>query len=185
MFGMAGEGMRVELEMDKEYIFDQIMTDYGEGLKRYILTYVKDMSAAEDIVQEVFLKVYLKLDSFEERSSMKTWLYRIAINQCKDYFRSWHYQKVRVMKSFDLSKEKTDLTPEDLVVKKVEDVALAKEILALGLKYREVILLYYYRDFSLEEIALLLNLNPSTVRTRMQRAKSILKKKLGGEDFES
>ena len=112
---------------------------------------------------------------------MKTWIYSIAINQCKDYFRSWHYRKVQLLKPFESHQIKIELTPEDYFIQKVESHRIAEAILSLNLKYREIILLYYYREFSLEEIATLLELNPSTVRTRMQRAKDRLKKILGGD----
>lgn len=165
--------------------FDEIMNEHGEEIKRFILTYVKDPSVTDDLVQEVFLKVYLKLDTFGDRSTLKTWLYRIAINACKDYFRSWHYQKVKVIHTFDRLLGKTEQTPEDQVLQKSEDKELVKEILSLNPKYREVVLLYYYRDFNVGEIASLLGLKRSTVRTRMQRARAQLREKLGGEYLES
>lgn len=180
---MAGELM--EKNAVREQIFERIMNEYGEEIKRFILTYVKDSSVTDDLVQDVFLKVYLKIETFEDRAAFKTWLYRIAINCCKDYFRSWHYQKVKVIQTFDLLLGTTNQTPEDQVLQESEDTKLAQEILSLNPKYREVILLYYYRDFSVGEIASLLGLKRSTVRTRMQRARAQLKETLGGENLES
>ncbi|HET7578778.1 MAG TPA: sigma-70 family RNA polymerase sigma factor [Bacillales bacterium] len=174
----------MEKEAINEQTFESIMNEYGEELKRFILTYVKDPTVTDDLIQDVFLKVYLKFDRFEDRSAPRTWLYRIAINRCKDYFRSWHYQKVKVMQTFDLLQGKWERTPEDRVLKKSKDNELAREILSLSPKYREVILLYYYRDFNVEETASLLGLKRSTVRTRMQRARAQLREKLGGEYLE-
>ena len=139
----------------------------------------------DDLVQDVFLKVYLNLDTFEENAALKTWLYRIAINQCKDYFRSWHHRKVRLARTLDIFEKTSDQTPEEHALKKDENIAISQVIFAMNRKYREVTLLHYYRDFSLEEIASLLELNPSTVRSRLHRARAQLKKKLGGEIFES
>ncbi|MFC4617936.1 sigma-70 family RNA polymerase sigma factor [Camelliibacillus cellulosilyticus] len=173
----------MEQNATRNQSFEEIMNTYGEEIKRFILMYVRDAAAADDLVQEVFLKVYLNLDTFEDRSGLRTWIYRIAVNQCKDYFRSWHYQRVKLTETFDFLNRKTDLTPEIKLLKKSEDHALAQNILSLSPKYREIILLYYYRDFSMEEIASLLNLKASTVRTRMQRAREQLKKKIEGEDF--
>jgi len=180
---MVGDYM--ENNAVEKFTFESIMDEYGEDVKRFIFTYVKDASVTDDLVQDVFLKVYLKLDTFEDRSSLKTWLYRIAINRCKDHFRSWHHQKVRLTKKLDLFHLKSGKTPEHYLLKKSEDLSLAREILSLNPKYREVILLYYYRDFSISEISQILNLKASTVRTRMQRARAQLKEKLGGADFES
>ncbi|HET7657476.1 MAG TPA: sigma-70 family RNA polymerase sigma factor [Bacillales bacterium] len=169
----------------RKFTFEAILDEYGEGIKRFILSYVKDASATDDLVQDVFLKVYLKMDTFEDRSALKTWIYRIAINRCKDYFRSWHYQKVKLTQKLDLFNLKSGETPEEFLLQKSEDLSLAREILSLNSKYREVILLYYYRDFSISEISELLQLKESTVRTRMQRARTQLKAKLGGDDLES
>lgn len=179
---MAGEFMGKDKK--KEQVFESIMNEYGEDIKRLILTYVKDWSVTEDLVQDVFLKVYLKIDTFEDKASLKTWLYRIAINRCKDYFRSSHYQKVKIIKNFSLMYGKTEQTPEDQILKKFEGDELVQEILSLSPKYREVILLYYYRDFSVEETAKILGLNRSTVKTRMLRARALLKESLGGEYLE-
>lgn len=183
--GQEMVGDHMENNTVEKFTFESIMDEYGEDVKRFIFTYVKDASVTDDLVQDVFLKVYLKLDTFEDRSSLKTWLYRIAINRCKDHFRSWHYQKVQLTKKLDLLHLKSGKTPEHYLLKKSEDLSLAREILSLNPKYREVILLYYYRDFSISEISQILNLKASTARTRMQRARAQLKEKLGGANFES
>lgn len=183
MQDMVGEFMQKNVK--REQAFDSIMKEYGEDVKRFILSYVKDRTVTDDLVQDVFLKVYLKIDTFEDKASLKTWLYRIAINRCKDYFRSWHYQKVKAIKNLTLIYGKTEQTPEDQVLKKSEGHELTKEIHSLSPKYREVVLLYYYRDFSVEETASILGLKRSTVRTRMLRARALLKEKLGGEYLES
>lgn len=66
------------------YIIDY----YGEGIKRLIFTYVKNYAQTDDLFQDFLLKVYQNIGQFQGKSSLKTWLYRIAINTCKDYLRS-------------------------------------------------------------------------------------------------
>lgn len=68
---------------------ENVLDSYGEGLIRLAYLYVKDWQAAEDIVQETFLAFYQKSHQFENRSSLKTYLSKIAINKCHDHLRSW------------------------------------------------------------------------------------------------
>lgn len=75
------------------------MIEYGNELVRLAFSYVKDTESAKDMVQNTFIKCYKNLDSFRFDAQIKTWLYRITINECKDYLKSWNYKMVQV-KSF-------------------------------------------------------------------------------------
>ena len=79
------------------YQFEDIMTEHGTDVKRFIFTYVKDWDVASDLTQDVFIKVYNGLHQFENRSSIKTWIFSIAANRSKDYLKSWHYKHKPVM----------------------------------------------------------------------------------------
>lgn len=92
------------------------MDAYGHYLSRLAYALVKDREKAKDIVQDVFICYYLQLDQFEGRSSVKTYLYRITVNECRNYFKSWAYRKVEVSKiknTFLIHKE----TPEEAYLK--------------------------------------------------------------------
>lgn len=80
----------------KEKLLEEIMLEHGSDLVRLAFSYVKDKETAKDMVQNTFIKCYENLDGFRYESSLKTWLYRITINQCKDYLKSWNYRKVQV-----------------------------------------------------------------------------------------
>lgn len=75
------------------------MIDYGNELVRLAFSYVKDAEIAKDMVQNSFIKCYKNMESFQFDAQIKTWLYRITINECKDYLKSWNYKMVQV-KSF-------------------------------------------------------------------------------------
>ena len=160
------------------------MTEYGESLIRLAFTYVKDIHKAEDIIQDVFLKVYANLHQFKGESSFKTYLYRITINQCKDYLKSWSFKNLfftekNIEYSFD--------SFESTVLRFEENYELGMKILDLPIKYREVIILHYYQDYSISEIATLLTVSESTIHTRLRRAKQRLKEKIfigAGENLE-
>ena len=154
---------------DMERIVDQ----YGTSLLRLCYLYLKDIHLAEDAVQETFLKVYRSYGQFAGGSGEKTWITRIAINVCKDQLRSAWKRRVSVVE------ELNDL-PDAEGPHAVEDEALLQEVLALKPKYREVILLYYYQDLKISEIAQALQAPESTISVRLKRAREQLKKRLEG-----
>ncbi|MUK88283.1 sigma-70 family RNA polymerase sigma factor [Ornithinibacillus sp. L9] len=165
--------------LSKEGAIEWIMEEYGEGLKRFIFFYVKNRSQADDIFQEVMLTVYRKIDTFQERSSIKNWLYQITANKCKDYLRSPVHRLISLK---DQILEKSDeFTPEKSYVLDEQKKTVIEAIMDLPVKYREVLILQYYKEFSIQEISDLLEVNPSTVKTRIMRAKEKLKVKLKEE----
>ena len=127
------------------------MDVYGHYLTRLAYALVKDKEKAEDIVQEVFIRYYLHLEQFEGRSSVKTYLYRMTVNECRNYFKSWAFRKIEVSKlasTFLIYKE----TPEEAYIKQEDKHYLAALLNKLPAKYKEVIWLYYYAELSIKEI---------------------------------
>ena len=78
----------------KEEQLEWLMEQYGDLVMRLAYTYVKEKQIAEDISQEVFISCYKHLQHFERRSTYKTWIYRITVNKCKDYLKSWSYRNI-------------------------------------------------------------------------------------------
>lgn len=74
--------------MSRENAVLYITENYGEQIKRLIFTYVKNYATTDDIFQEFLIKVYHNLELYSGKASLKTWLFRVAINKCKDYLRS-------------------------------------------------------------------------------------------------
>lgn len=158
-----------------------IMDKYGDEVKRLVYTYVKSYADTEDVTQEIFVTVYRKLSSFQGNSSFRTWLYAIAINKCKDHLKSWQYRNKKLKEKL-LRANKINLTgtdsPEVQLLKQNETNQLFNQIMALSVKYREVIILFYFRDLSTKEISNILNVKEATVRTRLSRGRESLKKLL-------
>ncbi|RLQ96345.1 sigma-70 family RNA polymerase sigma factor [Falsibacillus albus] len=153
-----------------------LMNMYGEELKRLMFSYTKNWAQTEDLIQEVFLAIYQKLDTFEGRSKLKSWIYSIAINKCKDYLRSWHFRKLQLTDQFFSFGDEGGAVPEEELILKDESRQLIKFVLQLPIKYREVIILFYYKDLSTDEISQLLEISLSTVKTRLHRGREKLKK---------
>ncbi|HEY4552969.1 MAG TPA: sigma-70 family RNA polymerase sigma factor [Bacillaceae bacterium] len=163
---------------DHDERIESIMNDYGEEIKRLVYTYVKSHSAAEDITQEVFLTVYLKLDTFTGKSSLKTWVYSIAINKSKDYLRSWHVKKVTYKESILELLKSSKQGPDHETMAKMSREEIAHKVLELPIKYREVILLFYYKSLSIQEVSAVLGISENTVKIRLHRGREKLRKPL-------
>lgn len=151
-----------------------LMEKYGDMVIRLAYTFVKEKELSEDIAQEVFINCYKNLDRFEEKSSYQTWIYRITVNKCKDVLRSWSFRNIFIKENTKLM----NLLPifENFNLEASEEKEeIFIEILALPIKQREIIVLHYYEDLSIQEIATLLKINVNTVKTRLHRARTKLK----------
>lgn len=170
------------LERSNEDIVDYIIEEYGEEIKRVIFTYVKNYAQTDDIFQEFLIKVYTNMDQFKKESKLKTWLYRIAINKCKDYLRSPIHRFL--LSNNPIEFLKAEQTTEQQVVKDEEQRAIVNAILSLPIMYREVFVLKFYQSLSIKQISETLQIKESTVKTRIMRGKKKLQQKLGGDFHE-
>ena len=160
--------------------FDAAMDEHARYLVRIAYLYVKNWATAEDLVQEVFVTYFQKSDQFRNEASLKTYLTKMTANRAKDYLRSWKHKKDVL---FDTIFVQTKSTEEDLLQK--EQLALLeKKLFELPMKYREPLILYYYDEQSIFEIAEYLQLNENTVKTRLRRAKQQMKQFFNDEEME-
>jgi len=148
--------------------FERIVNQYQKTLLRMCYLYLRDKTLAEDAVQETFIKVYKNLQTFRGDGSEKSWIMRIAMNTCHDIRRS------RWFKLID-PRYTLDMLPEASEPFKQEEEDLVEELMQLPHKLREVVLLYYYQDMTVAEIADSLGIAQSTVSGRMKRARDKLR----------
>ncbi|QTD39436.1 sigma-70 family RNA polymerase sigma factor [Sporosarcina sp. Te-1] len=159
---------------------EQIMDEHSRYLVRIAYLYVKNWSTAEDIVQEVFVAYFQKSGQFRQEASLRTYLTRMTANRSKDYLRSWKHKKdVLLGAAYSSTKG-----AEDVLLEQEQLVSLRKNLFQLPLKYREPLILYYYDEQSIAEIASYLELNENTVKTRLRRAKQQLKEFFEEEEEE-
>lgn len=154
------------------------MKDYGPMLAGTCAALLGDAHLAQDVVQETFIRAYQNRSRFrgENEASEKAWLTRIAINLCRDQQRSKWFRFVDKR-----------VPVEDLALPMPEAGIEAKQLYAavqsLPQRYKEVILLHFYQDMSVGEIAEAMQLTASSVYRQMNKAKQLLKKKLERWDF--
>ncbi len=160
-------------ERRREALLIEAMDTYGDYIVQLCYTYVRNWQTAEDLAQDTFIKYYQALPAFRGDASVKTYIFRIAVNVCHDYLASWKYKKVHVSAIFQKWLT-TNETPEKHIVKLSEHQVLVKAIEALPTKYKDVIVLYHFAELSLQDMSQALKLPINTVKTRLRRARQML-----------
>ena len=151
-----------------KYKIDEIYRKYKNNIFAIGLNYFRNATDADDVVQETFLKLYKYGTEFESELHMRNWLIRVAINECKRVtISTWYKRKVTLEEYAD-----------QLVWNQPEESELFFAVMQLPTKYRLVIHLYYYEDYSVKEIAELCGISQSVVTTRLMRGREKLKKSL-------
>lgn len=158
---------------DHEAILTHMVETYEVLLFRTCYMYLRDRDLAEDAVQETFLKAYRALHTFRGDCSEKTWLMRIAVNVCRDMGRSRWMRFVDRRVSLDLLPEPTQEYDN------WNSLDLARAIMKLPVKLKEVVLLYFYHDMTMREISEALGVSASVVSKRIKQACSKLEGILG------
>ncbi|USG68506.1 sigma-70 family RNA polymerase sigma factor [Brevibacillus ruminantium] len=173
------------LRMTHEAVLEQMMRQYGDKIIQMVYLIVKDRSMAEDITQEVFLKAFRSLHTFRAESNMKTWLYRIAINESKKYLRSWSFR--RIFSTFlkdGLPDREDDERVEQAVIGNWTKEQIAERVMAMSPRYRQVIVLHYYEDLRIKEIAQVMDVSEEVVRAKLSRARKQFRTLLEKEGLE-
>ncbi|WP_227396263.1 sigma-70 family RNA polymerase sigma factor [Jeotgalibacillus aurantiacus] len=161
--------------LDRHTGLEWAMNEYGTSIKRFIYSYVKNWETAGDLAQDVFVTVYEKWATFEGRSSFKTWIFTIAANRSKDYLRSWHYRKISL--SYSMADWGGSYDSAEAEVEQKENVqAVLSVMMTLPVKYREILLLHHDQDLNYQEMAEILSLPVSTVKTRIRRGHEKVRK---------
>lgn len=159
----------MELAKGSAQAFHLLYHKYKNDVYRYCYRILNDKNLADDVFQETFIKVYENREYFNG-DNFKAWVITIARNTCYNYFR----------------KKKDEVEFDDSYIGSVNDVntdfalkdLLGKAIDSLPLKFREVIILREYEDYSYQEIAEILDIDISLVKVRIHRARLLLKEKL-------
>jgi len=170
---------RVKLTAEaRERTLERLMTQYGDSVARVCFLFLRDRQLAQDAAQDTFIKAWNALDRLREDGAEKAWLMQIAVNNCKNMLRSRYFRMVDRGISLD---ELPEAATED----RQGDDTVLKAVMALPDKYREPVILYYYQELTAEETAQALRLPGATVRTRLKRARDLLRTRLEGWYFDN
>lgn len=158
---------------------ERMVNEYGDALLRMSYLYLKDYHLAEDAVQETFIKAMKSYDSFNQESSEKTWITRIAINTCKNIMRSHWFQMVQG--DIDMYITAINDNPIDNFHTKN---SVTGAIMKLSANDRKIIVLYYYQELPVKEIAGIIGKTPNATLQRLNRARMKLKKILMEDGYD-
>ena len=171
---ITDEDLVNEIISGQKELFYHVVTRYEAKLKRYILTITNRRSEAEDILQNVFLKAYKNLPTFNNSLKFSSWLYRIAHNESINLIGSSFIQRfVSMPEWFDIGRR-------DNIEEKIDDEQMRKKLKGcvekLSMKYKEPLVLFYYEEKTYEEISDILRIPVRNVGVLIHRGKSQVKK---------
>ncbi|WP_342439870.1 sigma-70 family RNA polymerase sigma factor [Paenibacillus sp. FSL L8-0436] len=163
--------MEKQLPCTEKYITEMVRK-HSDMVLRLALAYVRNMADAQDICQDVFIRLFQHHPEFADQDHERAWMIRVTINRCKDMLRSPWKRYISALER-----------PE-LPIPVAEEREVVSAVLKLPVKYRIVIHLYYFENYSTAEIAAMLQYKEGTVRTQLKRARERLKAVMGGMEDE-
>lgn len=169
--------------MDKNQYFEKIYQEYFSKIYDYMKYRVRNCAIAEELTEDVFIAVYKNLHIYNEsRSFIATWLYAIAGNRLKNYYKSQQYKEYSI----------EDIMAENPFILKEKEDSMAKMEMTLFLEYlleklpernRQIVHMKYYYNMTSSEIGKILNISSGNVRIILKRSLSIMRKLLYEGDF--
>ncbi|WP_130808144.1 RNA polymerase sigma factor [Senegalia massiliensis] len=174
-----------EINKGSQAAMEVLVKKYYKSIFSYIYRKIGDYHISYDLTQEVFIKMMKSINKYEGRGKFNNWILKIAVNHCNDYYKSKTFKnRTRETQLEDRMSENNDKV-WDLLKKKIERNLVKKEILRLPDYQKDVLILRYYHDMKLKEIADITESKESTVKSRLRQGTCKLKKNLlGGEDIE-
>ena len=172
--------------------FDTLVERYSGDIFALLYRLTENAEEASDLTQETFLRALRSIDKFRGEAGIKTWLFRIAINESRNRFRWWKRRRRDQTVSLDSLIGSTEMTvsetiadisisPEDEVLRREREAAIRLALLDLPLVFREAVILCDIEGLSYEETALALDVGLGTVKSRISRGREELRRRL--KDF--
>jgi len=181
-----------DLQAGKDRALNSLMDRHREGLFRFVLRQVHNEADALELTMETFVRAYFNIGKFRPASRFATWLYRIALNLCRDYLRSRAYQYSLQTTSFDAPAEEggdpsllvaSGRRPDQRADRREELIALEKAISELPEDLRNAFVLSTLEDRQQAKTAELLGISQKAVETRVYRARKLLLEKMSKMGF--
>jgi len=161
---------REPMQLEHSNWVDEVVSKYADMVFRIAFTHTKSQSNADDIFQEVFLRLCKSKVVFETDEHVKAWLIKVTVNASRKFFTSaYNKNTIPLLNDADLSHKDTTYDAEIIEVVK-----------SLPLKYRTVIHLFYFEDMAIRDISKALKIKETTIKSQLSRARNLLKTKLKG-----
>jgi RNA polymerase sigma-70 factor (ECF subfamily) len=189
----AGEAQFIErLRAGEAAAFDRLVQERSGEVYALLYRLTDDAEEARDLTQETFLRVFQSIDRFRGDAGLKTWIYRIAINQARNRWRWWRRRRRDLTVSLDApdghseqplgarlrATDSSAADPEQETLARERETALRTALGSLAVSYRETVILRDVEGLSYEEIAAALEISIGTVKSRLSRGRMELRRKL-------
>ena len=177
------------LREGSDWAYEELLTRFQQPVYALAMRLMGDPSEAADVVQEVFLKVFRNIASFRGQSSLKTWVYRITVNEAHNA-RRWFFRHRRREVEPEPGPEETrdwketvadgSRSPFDVAFDREQHVMIEAALERINPIFREAVVLRDITDMSYEEIAVVLGVTLGTVKSRILRGREALREELAG-----
>lgn len=180
------------LQRGEAAAFERLVTDQSGDVYALLYRLTADPEEARDLTQETFLRAFQSISRFRGDANLKTWIYRIAVNQARNRWRWWRRRKRDVTVSLDATDDRHEqplaatlrnddaIDPEQETLARERESQLGEALVGLRPSYREAVILRDVEGFSYEEIADTLQISIGTVKSRISRGRLELRRKLDG-----
>jgi RNA polymerase sigma-70 factor (ECF subfamily) len=171
--------------------FEELVAERSGEIYGLLFRLTENGEEARDLTQETFLRAFQNIDRFRGEADIRTWIYRIAINQARNRSRWWRRRRRDATVSLDATYGESGQSilgtlaepsqnPEQQTLAREREITLRSALQRLALSYRETVILRDIEGFTYEEIAETLGINVGTVKSRLARGRQELRKKLEG-----
>ena len=172
--------------------FERLVAEHTGDVYALLYRLTADPEEARDLSQETFLRAFQSISRFRGDANLKTWIYRIAVNQARNRWRWWRRRKREVTVSLDATDERQEqplsatlrneeaVDPEQETLAREREGQLREALMGLRQSYREAVILRDVEGFSYEEVADTLQISIGTVKSRISRGRLELRRKLEG-----
>ncbi|WP_062049533.1 RNA polymerase sigma factor [Bacillus sp. JCM 19034] len=171
-----------EIHNGSQAAMEVLVKRYYKFIFSYIYRKIGDYHLAYDMTQEVFIKMMKSINRFHGSGEFKHWLLKIAVNHCRDYYRSSAYKKKVGEEELANQLPDENESVSDLISKKADSERVKEAISQLPTYQREAIILRFYHELKIKEISDVTNSNEDTVKSRVKQGVVKLKKWLKGGD---
>lgn len=179
------------LKQGEAAAYEELVNERSGEIYGLLFRLTENAEEARDLTQETFLRAFQSIDRFRGEADLRTWIYRIAINQARNRWRWWRRRRRDVTVSLDATQGESSLAlidtlaepsenPEQHALAREREVALRAALQKVGRSYRETVILRDIEGFSYEDIAATLEINVGTVKSRLARGRQELRRRLEG-----
>ena len=177
---LEGRDLVNRVSVDSESVFDEIIEAYGNKILKLCFVQLGNKEEAEDATQEVFIKVFKNIKSYNGDANIYTWIYKITINTCFDILKKKKknsYDDISLYIDFIKDNKET----EDIILKNLTSRNIRLALMKVPEKYRILLYMFYFEELKISQIASILEEKENTIKTRLKRGRNALRRIIESE----